>query len=152
MAIRNIVQVGDEVLRKVSAPVKDFDEKLDELVSDLYDTMENADGAGLAAVQVGVLKRVFVVHVGEDFYEFINPKILSLRGTQTGTEGCLSIKGRFGTVTRAMKVNIKAFNREGKEFRLKANGLLARAIQHEYDHLDGILYTDKASEMEQEEV
>ncbi len=145
MAIRKIVVEGDPVLRKKSFEVTDFGAKTIELLEDMYDTVKKANGAGLAAVQVGVLRRVFVVDTEEGYFEFINPVMLSQKGSQTGDEGCLSVKNLYGTVTRPNKVKIKAFDRNGQEFTMEAEGFLARAICHEYDHLDGVLYVDKAT-------
>lgn len=150
MAIRNIVQIGDDVLRKTSLPVTEFDGKLCELLDDMAETLYDADGAGLAAVQVGVLKRIFLVYVDDVLYEFINPTIIKTAGVQVGEEGCLSVKGRYGTVKRFNVVEVIAYNRNGEKFRIKAKGFLAKAIQHEYDHLDGILYIDKALDLRDE--
>lgn len=147
MAIRNIVQIGDDVLRKTSLPVIEFDDKLAELLDDMTETLYKAEGAGLAAPQVGVLKRVFVVYVDDELFEFVNPKIVKESGVQVGDEGCLSIKGKFGTVKRFNSIEVIAYDRNGNKFRIKAKGFLARAIQHEYDHLDGILYIDKATDI-----
>jgi len=148
MAIRNIVQVGDETLRKRCFEVVNFDEKLHQLLEDMKATMRLADGVGLAAPQVGVLRRVFVVEVDGAYYECINPTIVKASGIQRGVEGCLSVKGKQGVVDRPMKVTVKAFNRHGKPFVVHATGFLARAFCHEYDHLDGVLYIDKAISME----
>lgn len=150
MAIRNIIQVGDETLRKKSFEVTDFGEKTHELLDDMKDTLIKANGAGLAAVQVGVLRRIFVVAVDGDYYECINPVIVKESGKQLGQEGCLSVKNKYGTVERPMKVILKAFDRYGKPFTVHASGFLARAICHEYDHLNGTLYIDKASEVMEE--
>ena len=150
MAIRNIVQVGDEVLRKKSAPVAAFDEKLHQLLDDMKETLKDANGAGLAAVQVGVLRRAFIVDVAEGYFEFINPVIVKTKGRQVGDEGCLSVKGKYGTVERPRVVEVKAFDRDGNEFRLKAYDFFARAVCHENDHLDGVLYTAKATELKAE--
>ncbi len=147
MAIRNIVQEGDSVLRKKCFEVVNFDEKLHLLLDDMRDTVKKAKGAGLAAPQVGTLRRVFVVDVEEGYFEFVNPTILSQKGSQTGDEGCLSVKGKYGTVNRPMKVEVKAFDRNGKPFTLKAEGFFARAICHENDHLDGVLYIDKCDNL-----
>lgn len=147
MALRKIVQVGDDTLRKKSFPITSFDKKLAQLLDDMRETLTNADGAGLAAVQVGVLRRVFIVDVEEGFFEFINPEITSRSGEQTGKEGCLSVRGKWGMVTRPNKVTIKAMDRNGKAFKVKAEGLFARAICHENDHLDGIIYTDIATDV-----
>ena len=151
MAIRNIVQIGDDVLRKKSFPVTDFGKKTHELLDDMKDTLIKANGAGLAAVQVGVLRRIFVVAVDGDYYECINPVIVKESGKQLGQEGCLSVKNKYGTVERPMKVILKAFDRYGKPFTIHASGFLARAICHEYDHLNGTLYIDKASEVMEED-
>ena len=148
MAIRQIVQLGDEVLRKKSFVVTDFGEKTHQLLDDMYDTLVKADGAGLAAVQVGVLRRIFIVIAGnsvkDGVIEFINPEIVSSSGEQTGTEGCLSVKDKWGEVTRPYRLTIKFQDRYGKTQKLKAEGFMARAICHEYDHLDGVVYVDKA--------
>ena len=144
MAIRNIVQVGDEVLRKKSFPVTDFGEKTITLLDDMKDTVKKAKGAGLAAPQVGVLRRIFVVDVEEGYFEFINPEILSKSGEQYSIEGCLSVVGKEGYVKRPQKVVIKYQDRFGKSHKLTAYDFFAKAICHEYDHLDGILYIDKA--------
>ncbi len=150
MAKRNIIQVGDETLRKRSFEVTDFGEKTHQLLDDMKETLISANGAGLAAVQVGVLRRIFIVSVEDKYYECINPTIIKQSGKQSGDEGCLSVRGKFGQVERPMKVIVKAFDRFGKEFTVKASGFLARAFCHEYDHLDGILYTDKAKELRDE--
>ncbi len=151
MALRQIVELGDEVLRKKSFEVTDFGEKTHQLLDDMYDTLVKADGAGLAAVQVGVLRRIFIVIAGESVkdgvIEFINPQIISQSGEQDGTEGCLSIPGKWGEVKRPYKLTVKFQDRYGKVQKLKAEGFLARAICHEYDHLDGIVYTDKARDI-----
>ena len=150
MALRKIVTLEDPVLRKTSRKVEKFDKRLWDLLDDMKDTLYSANGAGLAAVQVGVLKRIFIVNVEDGYYEFINPVILSSDGSQLGAEGCLSVKGRYGEVERPSTVVIRALNREGKEFTLTAKDFFARAICHEYDHLDGILYIDKAIKMMEE--
>lgn len=147
MAIRNVVQVGDEVLRKKCYPVEKFDEKLWILLDDLKDTVKKEQGAGLAAPQVGVLRRAVVVDVDEGFFEFINPVILSQKGEQNGPEGCLSVKGRQGNVVRPYKVKLSFQDRNGQKHLLDAKGFFARAICHELDHLDGILYIDKATDL-----
>ena len=148
MAIRNIIQVGDETLRKKSFEVTAFDEKLCTLLDDMKETVKAANGAGLAAPQVGILRRVFVVDVEEGFYEFVNPVIVSSSGKQEGKEGCLSVKGKWGEVERPSRVTVKAFDRFGKPFSITENDFFARAICHEYDHLDGVLYIDKATLIE----
>lgn len=150
MAIRNIVQLGDEVLRKKSFPVTDFGEKTYQLLDDMRETMIKANGCGLAAPQVGVLRRIFVIEVDGKYFECINPEIVSTKGSQVGEEGCLSVKGKFGIVERPNFVTLKAFDRYGKQFTVKGEGLLARAICHENDHLDGIVYVDKATNVEED--
>ena len=147
MAIRNIVQVGDDVLRKKSAPVEVFDEKLAALLDDMKETLADANGEGLAAPQVGILRRVFVVDVREGYFEFVNPVIVKSKGRQVGEEGCLSVRGKYGTVERPRVVEIRAFDRNGRAFALKAYDFFARAVCHEYDHLNGVLYIDKATEL-----
>ncbi len=144
MAIRNIVQVGDDVLRKKSFEVTDFGSKTGELLDDMKDTVKKAQGAGLAAVQVGVLRRIFVVDVEEGYFEFINPEIISSSGEQYGIEGCLSVVNKDGYVKRPEKVTVKYQDRNGKRHKLTAEGFFAKAICHENDHLNGILYIDKA--------
>ena len=144
MALRNIREFGDPVLNKVCLPIKEMTDRNKELISDMFETMYDANGVGLAAPQVGVLKRVFVIDTtGEDPLVFINPEITEASGTQTGYEGCLSLPGKTGTVTRPEKVKAKALDIDMKPFEIEAEGLLARAICHEYDHLEGHLYTEK---------
>ena len=150
MAIRNIIQLGDPTLRKKSFEVTDFGEKTQTLLDDMRETLIKAQGAGLAAPQVGVLRRIFVVSVDDEYYECINPVIIEKSGSQVGEEGCLSVKGKFGTVERPNKVTVKAFDRNGKPFTVKAEGFLARAFCHEYDHLDGIVYVDKATDIQED--
>ena len=147
MAIRNIVQLGDEVLRKKSFEVTDFGEKTQQLLDDMKDTLIKAEGAGLAAPQVGVLRRIFIVSAEGKYYECINPIIVSQKGSQIGEEGCLSVKGKYGTVERPNFVTVKAQDRFGKWFTVKAEGFLARAFCHENDHLDGVIYIDKATDI-----
>ena len=148
MAIRNVVQMGDEVLRQKCFPVENFDEKLWALLDDMKETVKKEEGAGLAAPQVGILKRVAVVDVEDGYYELINPTILIQKGEQTGWEGCLSVRGKSGVVSRPMKVKISYQDRTGEKHLLQAKGFFARAICHELDHLDGILYVDKATHIE----
>ena len=143
MAIRNIVKVGDDVLRKVCRTQMTFDQKLWSLLDDMAETMYKAEGVGLAAPQVGILRRVCVVDVGEGLIELINPVITEKSGIQKGNEGCLSVPDRFEEVTRPNKVTVKAQNRMGENIEIKAEGFLARAFCHEIDHLDGILYIDR---------
>ena len=148
MAIRQVVQVGDEVLRQKCLPVEVFDEKLHELLDDMRDTVTKEDGAGLAAPQIGVLRRIAVVVVEEGYFELINPVIVSQKGEQTGWEGCLSVRGKQGVVSRPMKVKIIYYDRNGEKQSLQAKGFFAKAICHELDHLDGILYIDKATHIQ----
>ena len=148
MAIRGVVQVGDEVLRQKCFPVETFDEKLWALLEDMRDTVKKEQGAGLAAPQVGILRRAVVVDVEEGYFEFINPVIVQQKGEQTGWEGCLSVRGKSGIVSRPMKVTLSYQDRYGEKHTLKAKGFFARAICHELDHLDGILYIDKATHIE----
>ncbi|MDF2944385.1 MAG: hypothetical protein K0S01_3243 [Herbinix sp.] len=146
MAIRNIREVGDSVLTKVSKEIKVADRKLMVLIDDMLDTMYEASGVGLAAPQVGVLKRLVVIDVSEEGDEpiiLINPVILETDGEQTGDEGCLSVPGKIGTVTRPNYVKVKALNENMEEFIIEGTELLARALCHEIDHLDGLLYVDK---------
>ena len=148
MAIRNVVQVGDEVLRGKCFPVENFDNNLWTLLDDMKDTVKKEQGAGLAAPQIGVLRRVVVVDLEEGYFEFINPVIVSQKGEQTGWEGCLSVRGKSGIVSRPMKVKLAYQDRFGEKYLLQAKGFFARAICHELDHLDGVLYIDKATHIE----
>ena len=146
MALRNIRTEGDPILGKISKPILEMSDKTKQLIGDMLETMYHANGVGLAAVQVGFLKRIVVIDVSEDGNApiiLINPEIIDKSGSQTGDEGCLSVPGKSGQVTRAMKVKVKAFNEKMELFELEGEELLARAIQHEVDHLDGILYTSK---------
>ncbi len=144
MAIRKIREIGDPVLGKECKEVKEVNKRTLDLIEDLFETMYEADGVGLAAPQVGILKRIFVVDVtGEDPMLFINPVILETEGEQTGYEGCLSVPGKTGTVTRPNHVKVKAYDENLEEFVLEGDELLARAILHENDHLDGHLYVEK---------
>lgn len=147
MAIRYVVQTGDPVLRQKCTEVKNFNKELCDLLDDMKVTVRAEQGAGLAAPQVGVPLRVVVIDVGEGYFELVNPVIISTKGEQTGAEGCLSVKGKQGTVTRPNKVKAEYRDRKGKKHKLTADGFFARAVCHELDHLDGILYTDKASEV-----
>lgn len=144
MAIRQIRTIGDEVLNKVCKPVKEMNSRTKELIEDMFETMYNENGCGLAAPQVGVRKRIVVIDVdGENRYVLINPEILETDGSQTGLEGCLSVPGKTGQVTRPNYVKAKAYNENMEEYILEGEGLLARCILHECDHLDGRLYVDK---------
>lgn len=153
MALRNIVKFGDERLRKKCREVTEFNDKLWVMLDDMYETMKQSDGVGLAAPQIGILRRVVVIDIGEGPVELINPVITSMRGKQREVEGCLSSPNQWGYVERPAKVKVTAFNRYGKEFKLEGTELLARALCHEIDHLNGVLFTDLADEMvEPEEV
>lgn len=147
MAKRNIVLDTEDLLRKKSREVTEYNEKLWQLLDDMAETMYQEDGVGLAAVQVGILRRAVVIDTGDKKYELINPVILEKSGEQTGAEGCLSSPNQYGTVTRPMHVVAKAFDRNGKEYELEGEGLLARAICHETDHLNGVLFKDLATEV-----
>lgn len=147
MARRFVVQTGEPVLREKCKEVKSFNKELAALLDDMRETVRAEEGAGLAAPQIGVPYRVVVIDVEEGFYELVNPVIISAKGEQTGAEGCLSVKGKQGTVTRPEKVKAEYRDRRGKKHKLTAEGFFARAVCHELDHLDGILYTDKAIEV-----
>lgn len=148
MATRKIVLDGDEILRKKSKEVTSFDEKLATLLDDMKETLYKNDGAGLAAPQVGVLRRVVVIDIGDDnYYELVNPIIVKTDGMQSGPEGCLSVPGEFGIVERPNEVTVEGYDRNGKQYTLTGTGLLARAICHEVDHLNGQLFTDIAVRM-----
>ncbi len=148
MAKLKIVKIGDETLRKTCRPVDEITPRIIRLLDDMVETMRAADGVGLAAPQVGVLRRIVVVETEPgNVIELINPKIIARAGEQTGTEGCLSVPGKCGTVTRPMHVTVRALNRCGEEFEISGSELLARAFCHELDHLDGKLYVDLADEM-----
>ena len=147
MAIRNIVQFGDDVLKKECRPVEKFDRKLHQLLDDMQDTLYEANGAGLAAPQVGILRQVCIVDVGEGPIELVNPEIIATEGEQSGPEGCLSLPNEWGMVTRPMKVTVRAQNRKGKWFEMSGEDLLARAFCHEIDHLHGTVFTDVAGRM-----
>lgn len=147
MAIRNIVQFGDNVLNKECRPVEKFDAKLAELLEDMKETLADANGAGLAAPQVGILRQVCVVDAGDGPIELVNPEIIATEGEQNGAEGCLSYPGEYGLVTRPMKVTVRAQDRQGNWFERTGEGLCARAFCHEIDHLHGVLFTAKVSRM-----
>ena len=148
MATRNIRTLGEESLRKVCKEVTNLNDRTKVLIEDMFDTMYEAQGVGLAAPQVGILKRIFVMDCGDEEGNpnplvFINPEILDREGVQVDFEGCLSVPGKSGKVARAMKVKVRALDENMEEFELEAEGLMARCIQHENDHLDGIVYVDK---------
>ena len=148
MALREIVQFGEDILRKKCREVTSFDEKLGILLDDMAETLQNADGVGLAAPQVGLLRRVVVIDIrdGKGAIELVNPVIIEQEGIQIGNEGCLSAPGEWCEVERPMKVTVKALDRHGKEFTVTGDGLLARALCHEVDHLEGILFTDRVKQ------
>ena len=148
MAKLMIVKEGDDTLRKVCRPVTEITPKIERLLDDMIETMRKAEGVGLAAPQVGILRRVAVVETEPGtVYELINPEIVAVEGTQTGTEGCLSSPGEYGIVTRPMTVTVKAMNRKGEIVTYTGSELLGHAFCHEIDHLDGVLFKDKASRM-----
>lgn len=148
MAKRKIVKVGDPVLRQKCRPVEKFDARLHALIDDMIDTMHDADGVGLAAPQVGILRRVVVIECVEgEILELVNPRIVAFAGTQEAQEGCLSIPGEAGITRRPMHVTVRAQDRNGNEVEYSGSDLLARAFCHELDHLDGKLYTDCAIRM-----
>lgn len=153
MAVREILRFGDERLRAHCEPVTQFNEELWQLLDDMYETMCDADGVGLAAPQLGVAKRVVVIDVDDDNgrIELVNPVITAMRGRQTEPEGCLSYPGKMGRVKRPARIKVKALDRYGKPVEYKGSGLLARAFCHEIDHLNGILYKDKVIEWVEEE-
>ena len=156
MGTRTIVRIGDETLRKICRKQEKFDLRLSILLKDMAETMYKAEGVGLAAPQVGILRRVAVIDVTEDhsgLLELINPEIIEEYGTQTGREGCLSVPGRQGVVTRPMKVKVRFQNRKGQWMEMETEGFEARAVCHELDHLDGKLYIDVMDrELTQEEI
>ena len=143
MAIRNIVKNGDEALKKVCRTQLTFDERLASLLDDMADTMYDADGCGLAASQVGILRRVCVVDIGDGLIELVNPVIVETSGEQNEQEGCLSFPGEFGITVRPLKVKVRAQDRNGNTFTVEGEGLKARAFCHEIDHLDGIVFKDR---------
>ncbi len=145
MAVLPILQYGEKILREKCVPVEKFDLNLATLLDNMHETLTSAKGAGLAAPQVGLNLRVFVIDLEEEgYFEFVNPVILGTSGSQYGPEGCLSVKGKWGDVKRPKKVTVEAYDRYGIKFKLVGRDFFARAIMHEYDHLDGIIYTDKA--------
>lgn len=143
MAIRNIVKIGDDILRKVCRTQLNFDDRLHTILDDMAETMYKAEGVGLAAPQIGILRRYCVVDVGDGLLELINPVILETDGEQVGDEGCLSIPGEYGMVKRPEKITVRAQDRNGNTFTVTVEGFKARACCHEIDHLDGVLYIDK---------
>lgn len=149
MALREIVKFGEDILRKKCREVTSFDEKLCTLLDDMVETLQSADGVGLAAPQVGILRRAVVIDIrdGKGVIELVNPVITAQSGNQVGNEGCLSAPGEWCEVERPMRVTVKAFDRKGNEITVKGDGLLARAICHELDHLEGVLFTDRVKQL-----
>lgn len=145
MAIKIIRQEGDPVLRQKAKPIPEVTPNIQKLLTDLADTLyDTQNGIGLAAPQIGILKRAIVVDVGQGLLELVNPEVIHSEGEQVGPEGCLSLPGLSGEVLRAYKVTVKALNRNGEEITITGEGLLARCLLHEIDHLDGVLFTDRA--------
>ena len=144
MAKLNIVKVGDDTLRKVCRPVTEITPRIRQLLDDMAETLEDANGAGLAAPQVGILRRIVLVDTGDEVLELINPEIIAAEGEQQEVEGCLSVPDVWGVTDRPMKVTVRAMNRDGEEFTVTGEGLVARCFCQELDHLDGHLYVDKA--------
>lgn len=151
MPVLDIKKAGDPVLRQKCEPITTFDRKLRLLLKNMADTMYKADGVGLAAPQIGLSINVVVIDVGEGIIELINPKIIEREGTVEDTEGCLSVPGIYGTVERSARVVVEYQNRFGKTHTMEGTGLLARAFQHELDHLDGVLFTDKVTSLQKGE-
>ena len=152
MAKLKIVKVGDDILRKKCRPVEEINKKTLRLLDDMAETMRDANGVGLAAPQVGILRRIVVIEVEEgNLIELINPKIIAMAGEQEGSEGCLSLPGQFGVVKRPMHVTVRATDRHGREFEMNGSELLARAFCHEIEHLDGKLFIDSAEYMLEED-
>ena len=145
MALRNIVLEGDEILRKRAREVTEINDRILLILDDMLETMRAKDGVGIAAPQVGILKRILIVEIDGQVIELINPEILETEGVQAEDEGCLSIPGMIGTVERPEYIKVRGLNRDGQEVTYEGTGLLSVALSHEYDHLDGILYTDKAT-------
>ncbi|MBQ7203646.1 MAG: peptide deformylase [Eubacterium sp.] len=143
MALRNIVKVGDPILNRKSRVVEKFDDRLGVLIDDMFDTMYDSEGVGLAAVQVGMLRRVVVLDCGDGPIELVNPEITKAEGEQRESEGCLSLPGQYGVTVRPAKVQVKAQDRTGKWHIYTGEGLKARCFCHELDHLEGILFTEK---------
>ena len=146
MAIRNIRKLGDDILRKKSRRVEKIDDKIVELLDDMAETMYKSDGVGLAAPQVGILKRIVVIDVGDGLLELINPEITDFSGNVKDIEGCLSVPGKYGYVVRPQKVTVTALDRFGNKRIITGEGMLAKALCHEIDHLDGIMFVDKVTQ------
>ena len=142
MGLRKIMTVKEPCLHKVCRPVEKFDSKLHRLLDDMKETLAEANGVGLAAPQVGILRRVVVVDTGEEMLELVNPELLETSGEQVGSEGCLSVPGKYGIVKRPNYAKVRAYDRDGNEFEVEGEELMARCFCHELDHLDGIVYTE----------
>ncbi len=147
MAIKKIVELGDSILGKVSHKVTNFDERLWGLLDDMKDTLYESGGVGLAAVQIGILRRVVVIDIDDDYTELINPVITETEGSQYGVEGCLSVPGKQGNVQRPMQVTFEAYDRNGNKYTKTVSELFARCVCHELDHLDGKLYVEIADDI-----
>lgn len=148
MARYKVVLAGDPVLRRIAHPVKEVNENIKKLLDNMAETLYHAKGVGLAAPQVGISKRVIVVDIGEGLFKLVNPEIVASSGIQDGAEGCLSLPDVVGNVKRSERVTVKALDENGDEVTIEATGYLARAFQHEIDHLNGIIFTDKATAIE----
>ncbi|MBQ7718915.1 MAG: peptide deformylase [Clostridia bacterium] len=144
MSLRNIRVIGDDILRKKSREITEINDRIRELLDDMAETMRDREGVGLAAPQVGILRRAIIVDVGEGLFEFINPEIIESDGEVSMTEGCLSVPDKIGEVRRPQHIKVRAYNRDGEEFELEAHDYFARAICHEVDHLNGVVFLDKA--------
>ncbi len=148
MARYKVVLAGDPVLRRIAHPVKEVNDNIKKLLDNMAETLYHAKGVGLAAPQVGISKRVIVVDIGEGLFKLVNPEIVASSGIQDGAEGCLSLPDVVGNVKRSERVTVKALDENGDEVTIEATGYLARAFQHEIDHLNGIIFTDKATAIE----
>ena len=148
MAVLEIRKAGDPVLKKQALPVERIDKKIKKLLDDMAETMYQADGVGLAAPQVGVSQQIIVVDIGDGLVEIVNPQIVQSEGCEIGAEGCLSVPGVFGDVERFTAVTVEGLNRGGRKIKIKAEGFFARALQHEIDHLQGILFIEKAKTLQ----
>jgi len=148
MAIRQVRQIGDDILAKKTRIVKEITPNIIELLDDMRDTLYERNGVGIAAPQVGVLRRIAIVEHEDDFYELINPEIIACEGSQICTEACLSVLGKQGDIERPMSITVKAMNRNGEEYTVEAEGYMTSVFCHEIDHLDGVLYIDKATSIQ----
>ena len=151
MAVLPILKVGNPILKKQSNPISKIDKNIKKLIQDMFDTLAEAEGVGLAAPQVGENVRLIVLSMGDGPFEIINPVIIDEVGEQVGVEGCLSVPGFYGDVTRFLQVTVGGINSKGKKVKVTGEGLLARALQHEIDHLDGVLYLDRAEALYKQE-